>query len=467
MTSDQQPKPEKEPVTAGSRPLALLFVALFVVALLVGLAIVTNGVQRGIGELWQSVTEMVGDEMAPSPAPLPPPRAELPKLTLPKLPTEPPRVDARPPRPPVPSSPRADADPLPGPAAPEADSKTAPRPLATVDMTVAPRTPWLPLSDSVRLDRIAVGSCMKQTQPAPIWNEVLAAKPQVFLMIGDNVYGDFKTPDGRDLIRAYNTLLAQPEFVRARRTLPFLATWDDHDYGLNDGGSDFAYREQSERLFREFWGMPAKPGAGPGIEYSRIVGPPGEQVQIIMLDTRSFRSTLKLDPGVLWGRYVPDPDPSKTMLGDAQWAWLEKELERPAGIRIIVSSIQVLAEGHGWERWGNLPRERDKFLALIARTKAKGVILLSGDRHVAAIYGRTIAGNQTVPELTSSSLNAPASSNKDVPSAELLSEIYLRENFGLVDIDWAQRNVRLSIKGLGGADVEEIKFKFSDLGYER
>ena len=68
-----------------------------------------------------------------------------------------------------------------------------------------------------------------------------------------------------------------------------------------------------------------------------------------MLDTRYFRSPLKpTDEMNARGkeRWIPDEDPSKTMLGDAQWAWLENELKRPAELRLIVSSIQVLSEGH-------------------------------------------------------------------------------------------------------------------------
>ena len=64
---------------------------------------------------------------------------------------------------------------------------------------------------------------------------------------------------------------------------------------------------------------------------------------MILLDTRSFRSPLKTVPkeqAMLGGVYVPDDDPAKTMLGAAQWQWLENELRRPAELRKVVSSIK-------------------------------------------------------------------------------------------------------------------------------
>ena len=112
-------------------------------------------------------------------------------------------------------------------------------------------------------------------------------------------------------------------------------------------------------------------------------------MQVILLDTRWFRSALKPSddrgkPGK--ERYLPDADPAKTMLGEAQWRWLEEQLRQPAELRLLVSSIQVVAEGHGWERWGNFPLERQRLYRLIADTRAQGVVFLSGDRHVGALY---------------------------------------------------------------------------------
>jgi alkaline phosphatase D len=266
---------------------------------------------------------------------------------------------------------------------------------------------WQDLDEATVLERIALGSCLDQARPQPIWKAVLRQRPQLFIMMGDNVYGDGPSPDLKELRHAYALQARYPELAEARAGMPFLRIWDDHDYGLNDGGAGFAHKAEAAELFHKFWR--SQPEAPEGLYHSRIYGPSGRRVQVIMLDTRYFRSALKprTDAFPHWGKYEPDDDPAKTMLGAAQWAWLEQELRKPGELRLVVSSIQVLAEGHGFERWGNLPRERDRLLRLIAATGAKGVILLSGDRHSGALYRLERPGSYALVEITSSSLNRP------------------------------------------------------------
>jgi alkaline phosphatase D len=181
-------------------------------------------------------------------------------------------------------------------------------------------------------------------------------------------------------------------------------------------------------------------------------GPEGRRVQVILLDTRWFRSPLRRTdrrgaPGR--ERYLPDDDPAKTMLGDAQWAWLERQLRRPAELRLVVSSIQVLAEGHGWERWGNLPRERDRLLGLVGATGASGVVFLSGDRHLGAIYREEQGLPYPIHDVTSSGLTKSYRSDEAGPNrlGEPLGEV----NFGTVEIDWEAGRVAIALRDAGGA----------------
>ena len=311
------------------------------------------------------------------------------------------------------------------------------------------------------LEVIALGSCLHQSRPQPILRDVIAARPQLMLMIGDNVYGDIKGPEARELSAAYTAQARHAAFVEARAAVPMLATWDDHDYGSNDGGAEFPHKAAAARLFHQFWGTSPERPAAEGIYYSRIHGPPGRRVQIIMLDTRTFRSPLRPKSAEFksWGKFEPDIDAAKTMLGASQWAWLERELRRPAEVRLVVSSIQVLAEGHGWERWGNMPRQRDRLLSLLERTEG-GIVLLSGDRHAGALY-RLQQGSREIVELTSSSLNVPPPGpNRDDRVAPLASDLFTAENFGLLGIDWKQRSIRFSLRGIGGAALAEQSMRF-------
>ena len=74
------------------------------------------------------------------------------------------------------------------------------------------------------------------------------------------------------------------------------------------------------------------------------------------------------------------------MLGETQWLWLEKELrESDAALHIIGSSIQFVAEDHGYEKWANFPAARERFIQLLGRIKPTNTFIISGDRHIAEI----------------------------------------------------------------------------------
>jgi len=320
------------------------------------------------------------------------------------------------------------------------------------------------------LTRIAFGSCAHQDRPQPIWDAILAWRPELFIFAGDNVYGDLAPGAASRLEDAY----AKAGRIASHRTLraqvPVLATWDDHDYGSNDAGGDFPYQDEAKALFLDFWQIaeddPRR--TREGIYHAQVFGPAGMRLQVILLDTRSFRSPLmptddRGAPGK--ERYLPDPDPAKTMLGAAQWAWLRAQLQQPAELRLIVSSVQVLAEGHGWERWGNLPRERERLFDLITETGASGVMFLSGDRHVGALYRRPGAP-YPLYEITSSGLNMFYAAAREAGPLRL-GQVYGAENFGTIDIDWWAGRVTLSVRALNGEPVRRTVIAMAALSPPR
>jgi alkaline phosphatase D len=318
------------------------------------------------------------------------------------------------------------------------------------------------------LTRIAFGSCANQERPQPIWDAVLGYRPELFVFAGDNVYGDLTPGASTPLAEAYAQAATIPGYRAIRQQVPVLATWDDHDYGQNDAGGDFPYKEAAKALFLDFWRIAEDDPRRrrEGIYHAETFGPEGKRLQVILLDTRSFRSPLiPTDQQGAPGRerYRPDPDPAKTMLGEAQWAWLRQQLEQPADVRLIVSSVQVLAEGHGWERWGNLPLERARLLGLIAATGAQGVIFLSGDRHVGGLYFRPAAGDgYGLYELTSSGVNMAYSAAAEAGPLRL-GAVYGAVNFGSIDIDWWAEEVTLAVRSANGEPVRRVTVPLREL----
>ena len=298
--------------------------------------------------------------------------------------------------------------------------------------------------------RIGFGSCIDQKLPQPIWPAVLAEHSDLFIFGGDTVYASEQPFSLERLDAAYAAQAAQPGFAQLRASVAHLAIWDDHDYGQNDGGAAFAHKAASKEAFLRFWGIAqddARRQHG-GLYHAALSGPPGRRVQVILLDTRWFRSPWKPTdrrdaPGR--ERYLPDADPAKTMLGEEQWQWLAQQLRVPADVRLIVSGIQVLAEGHGWERWGNFPLERQRLFDTLRAARAGGVVLLSGDRHLGALYRDSVGLPYPLTELTTSGMTHSWQGAKE-PGPNRLGELFDGLNYAMIEVDWRQRQIRLLLK---------------------
>jgi alkaline phosphatase D len=300
--------------------------------------------------------------------------------------------------------------------------------------------------------RIGVFSCCDQTQPQPLWNAVLAEAPDHLVFAGDNVYASRQPFDIAELRAAYAQQARVESFRRVRERIAHSAIWDDHDYGLNDGGAEFAHKQASKDAFLDFWAVPAADDrrAREGLHHAAWVQPGGRRVQLIVLDTRWWRSALRpTDQRGARGRerYLPDPDPAKTLLGDAQWAWLGQRLREPADGHVVVSSIQLLAEGHGFERWGNLPLERERLFRTVRASGARGVVLVSGDRHIGGLYhhaGPDVA--YPLWEMTSSGVTHPWTT-ADEPGPNRVGPLVRERHWGLVVFDFAAASLTLSLRG--------------------
>jgi alkaline phosphatase D len=362
--------------------------------------------------------------------------------------------------------------PVPGESiAPPATAQEALRPYyATLDakLPIAPPNPVLS-ADTV-LTRFAFGSCINENRSMAFWDVIAAQKPQAFLLIGDNVYGDTRATWGADiptLSASYKKLSSRQEFDRFRRSVPMMTTWDDHDYGANDAGGSFAFKEYAEKAFETYWGSSAEVKSRPGVYESRIVGPEGKRVQFIMLDSRFFRSDLismpYRDPGPSRGWYLPNTDPKATLLGDAQWQWLEQELAKPADLRFIVSSIQLVTSAHNFESWANFPKERERFYGLLAAKGVSNAVLLTGDRHSGALYKAEVPGLKSpLWEVTASSLNfafGKGEEGEKEPDPSRVGGFWAVPNFSLIDIDWAAKTVKLSLRRDDNSVIEEQVIK--------
>ncbi len=298
--------------------------------------------------------------------------------------------------------------------------------------------------------RIAFGSCSKQTKPQPILDVIVGRQPDLFIYLGDNIYGD--TRDMAVLRVKYQQLADKPEFQRLRTSVPVLATWDDHDYGENDAGKEYPFKEQSKEIFLEFWQVPQESPRRqrPGIYGVQRFREGNRTVQVILLDTRTFRDPLTRTPrnrptdSPYKNDYQPDNSPDKTLLGTAQWNWLKGVLKEPADLRIIASSIQFGHEYNGWESWTNLPREQEKFLQLLRETQANGVLFISGDVHWGEISRRELTPEYPLYDVTASGLTETWPTLE--PNRYRVGEAVRENHFGEIEVDWSHPDPPVSLR---------------------
>ena len=306
------------------------------------------------------------------------------------------------------------------------------------------------------LTTIALGSCNRQDMEQPMWPFILENDPQLWVWLGDNIYGD--TEDMEVMKGKYLKQKSHSGYRKLREQVMVIGIWDDHDYGANDGGKEYAKKAESKELMLDFLDVPREAPVRnrSGAYQSYTFGPAGRQVKVILLDARTFRDDIERT-GPPNRRYLPNPDGD--VLGEEQWTWLERELSSStAQVHLIGSGIQFIPEEHAFEKWANLPKARQRLFELLASTQPASPILLSGDRHIAEVSKVIVEEwEQPIYELTSSGLTHSYEAVGEEPNRHRVGGIFGSKNFGVITIDWTASGpeIRLYVKGLNNRVLQE------------
>lgn len=305
---------------------------------------------------------------------------------------------------------------------------------------------------------IAFGSCNNQFLENQMWDPIIENAADVFIWGGDIVYSD--TEDMQLMRQNYDLFKSNIRYQEFCSKVEVTGVWDDHDYGINDGGIEHNKKDSVQEIFLDFFNVhqnsPRRIQSG--IYNSQEFVIDGNKIKLILLDTRYFRTNLRKDPTGI-KRYVPNLDQEASMLGSVQWSWLENELSKSeADFNVIMSSIQFLSSEHGFEAWGNMPFEKEKMESLIKETKAKNVIVLSGDRHIAEISRKQIKGlSYPLVDFTSSGMTHSYDSFTSEPNRHRVSKVVFDQNFGLLKFDFSNNQVVMEIRGVNNILHDKIE----------
>ncbi len=289
---------------------------------------------------------------------------------------------------------------------------------------------------------ITFGSCNDEDKAQPLWKDIVAEKPNLWIWLGDNIYGDSENMGV--LQRKYDKQNSNKGYQSLKAQTSIIGTWDDHDFGVNDGGKDYAKKAESRELALDFLGVPAdaEVRAREGMYQSYTYTYKEVVIRIILLDTRYFKDHVQKGAN----GYIPDENAD--ILGDTQWAWLESELKKKEDVLIVANGTQVIPTEHPYEKWANFPTSRSRILSLLSQDDAEKIVLLSGDRHIGEISKIAVNG-KAIWEVTSSGLTHSYESVGNEPNKYRVGAIMSQLNYGVIHVD-ADKQVELIISGREG-----------------
>ncbi len=305
--------------------------------------------------------------------------------------------------------------------------------------------------NDISLKKIAFGSCARQDLSQHIWQDIKIAKPDVWVWLGDNIYcTPNATPEKMQKKYAEQTNnIDYQAFIKTNT--PIIGTWDDNDYGLPDGGKNFIFKKESQRMMMDFLSVPndAPQRKHEGIYAAYTYGKAKRQVKIILLDARYFRDNLIRD--TLHKKYLPNFEGD--ILGELQWQWLENELKTSkAQINIIGSGIQILSALHPFEKWANFPNSRKRLFNLIQKYKPSNTILISGDRHVAEIDKISLPNYPNLYEITSSGITHTGTIRNEENPLRIGNTIH-QIHYATIEINWDKRPIDIKFKIIGEKNI--------------
>ncbi len=257
--------------------------------------------------------------------------------------------------------------------------------------------------------RIALGSCAYVNEPRfdrpgdpygggyDIFRSIHEKRPDAMLWLGDNTYlreADWNSRSG--ILHRYSHTRQLEELQPLLGSTHHYAIWDDHDYGPNNADRSFWNKDLTLDAFRLFWANPCEDGVA-DLEEGTACTFRWSDVRFFLLDNRWWRSPNRRTTG------------DRQMLGEEQIRWLVDALASSrAPFKVIAVGSQVLNPVRGSENYARFAGERRELLDRIREEGIRGVVFLTGDRHMTELTVLEREGTYPLHDLTVSPLTSSA-----------------------------------------------------------
>lgn len=269
--------------------------------------------------------------------------------------------------------------------------------------------------------RLGLASCARwPDDDFDLYRRLAEAKPHLMLHLGDYLYTDGESGargaheppracrTDLDYERRYRQYRADPDLRSLHEHVPWVAIWDDHEMASGTGPATEAYTQ---------W-LPQRPHGNGPTTVDRAIRL-GELADLVVVDTRKGE---RRAPRRLAAGPAAVSEDHGALLSEDQWAWLETQIaESTAAWLLIGTAVQFLplrlapvpalrVPPYRWlinpDQWDGYPRERERLLALLARHRSDGVVMLSGDLHARFHSRLSLDSGLVVHEITTPSISA-------------------------------------------------------------
>ncbi len=294
----------------------------------------------------------------------------------------------------------------------------------TFQTMVEQRLTTPPPQDAPTVTRLAIGSCAREAEGSrSVWRRMAAEDPDAVVLLGDTPYID--STDLAVQRRRYAEFAAVSELAELLRERPLYATWDDHDFGLNDTDGRLEGKDNARQAFVEYRVNPSYGDGREGIYTKFRLG----GVEVFLLDTRYFAGTER----------SPIAD-GPTALGRGQWEWLQD------GLRASTAPFKVLASGMIWnyavrpgkpDHWDSYVEEKEALFRWLGTERISGVVLMGGDVHRTRVlrYDTTDAVGYPLTELITSPIHDGVIDAANAPHPDLIHDSGEPHSYLLLTVD--------------------------------
>jgi alkaline phosphatase D len=290
------------------------------------------------------------------------------------------------------------------------------------------RTRTAPAPDDAASVALAVASCQKYDHGWYVAHrDIAAADVDLVVFLGDYVYESPAVADAARPIpgpgggvedldgyrRRYAAARLDPDLAACHARHPWVVTWDDHEVQQNyaaDVGTGLVRRAEAYQAWYEHMPVRVAPPDGSSLDIHRAVRW-GSTLELLVLDTRQFRSAQGCGGGLEEASCADLVDGSRTMLGEAQEAWLAERLAASSvawatlAQQVVFSPMEVLGRVN-LDSWDGYPQARDRVVAALASSPARNAVVLSGDVHAELVADVPQGAATVATELVTSSISS-------------------------------------------------------------